>query len=101
MNRKMTVTAQALRAWLGIPPPWNISLGLPAGARVDGEEDVILYVDVEIPTASAPDTVTGREADAKALRCACRRPGPGNGDSKCRAPFRAVCQCECHAEARP
>src|SRR6185312_3447397 len=51
MNRKMTVTAQALRAWLGIPPSWNISLGLPVGARVDGEENVILYVDVEIPTA--------------------------------------------------
>lgn len=28
--------------------------------------------------------------------CECRVPGPGNGNSKCMAPMRAVCQCTCH-----
>lgn len=30
--------------------------------------------------------------------CECRVPGPGNGNSKCMAPLRAVCQCACHSE---
>lgn len=33
-----------------------------------------------------------------APECACRVPGPGNGNSRCLAPLRAVCQCTCHRE---
>lgn len=32
--------------------------------------------------------------------CDCRVPGVGNGNSKCMAPLRAVCQCPCHVEGK-
>lgn len=30
--------------------------------------------------------------------CDCRVPGVGNGNSRCMAPLRAVCQCPCHTK---
>lgn len=30
-------------------------------------------------------------------QCKCAAPGPGNGNSKCLAPTRAICGCVCHA----
>lgn len=43
--------------------------------------------------AATPARETPKASDEA---CGCRVPGPGNGNSKCLAPPRAVCQCVCY-----
>lgn len=50
--------------------------------------------------AAGSMTLSELEAKLAAEPCDCRVPGPGNGNSRCKAPLRAVCQCACHTETR-
>lgn len=65
--------------------PREAAGGAESEAEVDGAP----------PTAS-PIVAVG-VPEGKPAGCACRVPGPGNGDSKCHAPMRWVCRCDCHA----
>ncbi len=76
MNRRK-ISSAFLRWALGLNADTPISLGLPAGSPCDGEEDIVLYVDVDEGGATAGEAKpTGCEHGiASNLRCYACEPG--------------------------